>query len=102
VPAGMFVAGGLTGLDNMHPTVPGYALIAQAVVDALVAAGRAAQANPIDLEAAYARDSLLTHLPAFEDLVSVELALLGGFAMLGGIDRAGPTVDTSAVQVATV
>ena len=51
------MGGGLTGLDNMHPTIPGYSIIADAVVAAL---GKSAQTNK---EAAFAKDSLLNNMP---------------------------------------
>lgn len=69
---GQLLGGGLTGLDNMHPTVPGYALIADAVVAALGTAD-----DPIDKEAAFANDSLLNNLPWLLTASQLELAVLG-------------------------
>lgn len=49
--------GGLTGLDNMHPTVPGYSLIADAVLQAM---GRSARTNK---DLMFSRDTLLGNIP---------------------------------------
>ena len=57
-----FREGGLAGFDGMHPTVVGYAKMAQLVLDAMVkheGIGR----PKIDLDRAYANDSLLTDVP---------------------------------------
>jgi hypothetical protein len=67
--------GGIAGLDNMHPTVPGYAMIADAVLDAL---GRGAVRT--DKAAAYAADTLLNNIRALPLLIAEEeFALLGTF-----------------------
>lgn len=72
--------GGFTGLDNMHPSVPGYAVIADVVLAAL---GRALRT---DKDAAYDADTLLNHLPGLRMLVfDAELALVGSL----GVFRAG-------------
>jgi len=80
---GSLVSGGLTGLDNMHPTVPGYGLIAKAVLTAL------GQVNPaIDFDQAYKNDSLLKNLPVGWSVSQLELSLLGSlgvFSMGGGL-----------------
>ncbi len=53
------MGGGLTGLDNMHPSIPGYAIIADAVLEAL---GKSVRT---DKQAAFNKDSLLNGLPPF-------------------------------------
>jgi lysophospholipase L1-like esterase len=74
---GRFSRGGMTGLDNMHPSVPGYAVIADAVLAALQAAG-VAVANPVtDKEKAFADDTLLNDLPVTWSITKLEFALLG-------------------------
>jgi lysophospholipase L1-like esterase len=66
--------GGFTGLDNMHPTVPGYAVIADVVLAAL---GRAVRT---DKAGAYAADTLLNNLRGLPVLIAeAELSLLGMF-----------------------
>ena len=77
--------GGFAGLDNMHPTVPGYAVIADV---ALAALGRAQQT---DKDAAYDADTLLNHLPGLRMLVfDAELALVGAL----GVFRSGGAAAT--------
>jgi lysophospholipase L1-like esterase len=51
--------GGLTGLDNMHPTVPGYSLIADAVLAAIQ------PNNPVttNKDIMFSRDTLLNNIP---------------------------------------
>lgn len=72
--------GGLAGLDNMHPTIPGYALIADAVLDAL---GRPDLRT--DKSAAFAADTLLNDFNGFRVLVAqVELSLLATLGVIGG------------------
>lgn len=69
--------GGLAGLDNMHPTVPGYAIIADLVLTAL---GRADLHT--DKAAAYAADTLLGNLRGLAILIAeMELSLLGQFGV---------------------
>ena len=78
---GAFVRGGMTGLDNMHPSVPGYAVIADAVLAALAASG-VPVANPVtDKAAAFANDTLLNDLPAGWSLATFEFSLLGALGM---------------------
>ncbi|HTI83110.1 MAG TPA: hypothetical protein VL614_21875 [Acetobacteraceae bacterium] len=77
--------GGFAGLDNMHPTVPGYAVIADVVLAAL---GRSVS---IDKDAAYDADTLLNHLPGLRMLVfDAELALVGSL----GVFRKGEVAAT--------
>jgi hypothetical protein len=77
--------GGFAGLDNMHPTVPGYAAIADVVLAAL---GRALRT---DKDAAYDADTLLNHLPGLRMLIfDAELALVGSI----GVFRSGRAAAT--------
>ena len=73
-PFGHLFMGGLTGIDNMHPSVVGYALIADAVLAAL---GRPER---IDKDAAFLNDTLLTDLPANLPIVQAGLAAIGSLA----------------------
>ncbi|MBO0874472.1 MAG: hypothetical protein J2P19_13855 [Pseudonocardia sp.] len=56
------LAGGLFGLDGVHPTTSGYGIVAQAALDALAAGGPAA--TGIDFAALRARDTLNSQPPA--------------------------------------
>ena len=82
---GWLMSGGLTGLDNMHPTVPGYGLLAKAVLSAM---GKTVDAASIDFNQAYENDSLLRHLPIAWTVSQLELSLLGSlgvFSQGGGL-----------------
>jgi hypothetical protein len=62
--------GGLTGLDNLHPTIPGYSLIADGMLEAM---GRTER---VDKLTALHRDTLLNKIPplldeAHEDVLKV-------------------------------
>jgi len=72
--------GGLTGLDNMHPTVPGYAAIADAVLGALPS-----PATRTDKDAAFRNDTLLNDIPFFLPVAQFELRELGRFGVLNGL-----------------
>jgi hypothetical protein len=76
---GSLVSGGLTGLDNMHPTVPGYGLLAKAVLAAMGKTG-----NLIDFDQAYKNDGLLRSLPVGWSVSQLELSLLGTFGVFSG------------------
>lgn len=78
--AGMFDLGGLTGLDNMHPSVPGYALIADAVLRAM------GSQLTTDKEQAYRQDTLLNGIPKALTLFGAVLTLLGLFGVFSGDD----------------
>jgi hypothetical protein len=72
--------GGFAGLDNMHPTIPGYATIADVVLGAL---GRGSVHT--DKAAAYAADTLLNNVHGLPLLVAqAELSLLGLFGVFRG------------------
>jgi hypothetical protein len=64
----------LAGLDNMHPTVPGYAAIADTVLDAL---GR--RDIRTDKQAAFAADTLLADVSLAFVISGAELSLIGIF-----------------------
>ena len=77
--------GGFAGLDNMHPTVPGYAMIADVVLRAL---GRPTIRT--DKAAAYAADTLLNNLRGLPFLIAeAELSLVGAFGVFRGDDQQG-------------
>jgi lysophospholipase L1-like esterase len=87
--------GGFAGLDNMHPTVPGYAVIADLVLAAL---GRSLQT---DKAAAYAADTLLGNPPGLAMLIpQMELSLLGLFGVFRGADESAPPSAPAPVLVA--
>jgi hypothetical protein len=70
---GHFQRGGIVGLDNMHPTVVGYALVAQEVLRAM---GSTAS---LSIDEAYREDTLLNNLVG--PLFSFEIALLGSLGL---------------------
>ncbi len=75
--------GGFAGLDNMHPTVPGYALIADIVLDAL-----GYRTIRTDKAAAYAADTLLNNLWGLPMIfASMELSLVGLSSVFRGSDK---------------
>jgi hypothetical protein len=57
-----FREGGLEGLDGLHPTVVGYALVAQKVLDA-IQVNEGIVAAPLDMQVADRADTLLTDVP---------------------------------------
>jgi len=57
-----FREGGLEGLDGLHPTVVGYALAAQKVLDA-IRVNEGIVAAPLDMQVADRADTLLTQVP---------------------------------------
>jgi hypothetical protein len=70
--------GGLFGLDNLHPTVVGYGLIAQSVCDA-IAMTEGLAGPTIDLQACYNADTLLHNLPPTIGLADFVLQFVGAF-----------------------
>jgi lysophospholipase L1-like esterase len=64
--------GGLTGLDNMHPSVPGYAVIADAVLESLKSPNRT------NKDTAFQRDTLLTNLPRSMDQHHEQIVHIAG------------------------
>jgi hypothetical protein len=81
-----FRKGGLFGLDGMHPTMVGYGLMAQQVVDS-IAAHEGGAARPVDLEAAYVKDKLLQDLPGIWSLAPW---LWRDYRRAQGVDEADP------------
>lgn len=77
--------GGLFGLDNLHPTVVGYGLIAQAVCDT-IAATEQLSPTVVNLQSCYDADTLLHHLPPQIALTDFLLGFVGAF--IGGGARA--------------
>ena len=70
--------GGLFGLDNLHPTIVGYRLIAQAVCD-VIAATESLAPTVINLQSCYAANSLLHNLPPQIGLADFVLSFIGAF-----------------------
>jgi hypothetical protein len=70
--------GGLFGLDNLHPTIVGYGLIAQAVCDE-IALIEQLPAPRVNLQACYAADTLLHNLPPLIALADFVLGFIGAF-----------------------
>jgi lysophospholipase L1-like esterase len=76
--------GGLFGLDNLHPTIVGYGLIAQAVCDTIAATEGFAPVV-INLQACYEAETLLQKLPSQIALADLVLSFIGAF--VGGSSR---------------
>lgn len=77
--------GGFASLDNMHPTIPGYAVIADAVLAALGHPG-----VTVDKDAAFLADRLLTDFPGARVLAfQAQVALIASLARLF-LARSGP------------
>jgi lysophospholipase L1-like esterase len=75
--------GGVFGLDNLHPTIVGYGLMAQAVCDVIAATENLAR-PAIDLQACYDADTLLHNLPPQIALADFVLGFIGAFIPGGG------------------
>src|SRR5271165_1659288 len=82
--------GGLFGLDNLHPTVVGYGLIAQAVCDT-IAATEGLAPTVINPQSCYDADTLLHNLPPQIALADFVLGFIGAF-----IPPPGGTTDAAA------
>lgn len=76
--------GGLFGLDNLHPTIVGYGLIAQSVCD-VIAETEGLPAPEIDLQACYDADNLLNNLPPTVGLADFALQFVGAFIPLDSL-----------------
>jgi lysophospholipase L1-like esterase len=61
--------GGLIGLDGMHPTIVGYALMAQTILASIEEHEAIVAARPLTLDDAYNADSLLQKVPLSWDVV---------------------------------
>jgi hypothetical protein len=55
--------GGLMGLDGMHPSIVGYAVMAQAILDEITKYEGIRPKSPPSIEAAYKADTMLMDLP---------------------------------------
>lgn len=75
---GGFVHGGLFGLDNMHPTTIGYALMANQIV-AAVGQDSPNVWKPIDMQEAFEMDTLMQNLPGSQSVVNFMFAFLRQF-----------------------
>lgn len=75
--------GGLHGLDNLHPTTVGYAVLAQAVCAQIQSVEGIVPPDPIDLQAAFDRDSLLRHIPPRLAVETLLINLVVAFVSLG-------------------
>ncbi len=75
---GSLKQGGLFGLDNLHPTIPGYGVLAQAVCD-VIAATEGLPAPVIDQQACYAADTLLQNLSGAIELSDFAFSFVGAF-----------------------
>jgi lysophospholipase L1-like esterase len=64
-----FWRGGLMGLDGMHPTIVGYAIMAHQILAAIAQHEGIAAAAPPDVTRAYEADSLLQKVPISWDVV---------------------------------
>jgi lysophospholipase L1-like esterase len=73
-----FLAGGLFGLDNMHPTAVGYSILADALLDSF---GNIART---DKQRAYDNDTLLQNPPRSIEVIQGLVGLLGSFGMFAG------------------
>ncbi len=65
---GGFARGGFAGLDGMHPTVVGYALMAERVLKVVAKAEPGERPKAIDFDHAFGRDKLLTDMPGLWSL----------------------------------
>lgn len=71
-----FRHGGLFGLDNLHPSRVGYALVAQKMAEA-VARTEKLEVSGIDLQEVFESDSLLQDPPRGWDLLNFLLGIMG-------------------------
>jgi hypothetical protein len=74
--------GGLYGLDNLHPSTVGYAVLAQAVCEQIVIVEGIKPVQPIDFETAFDEDSLLTNVPRLLDVDNLLIDLIVSFVRL--------------------
>jgi len=74
--------GGQYGLDNLHPTTVGYAALAQAVCEQIVATEGIKPVQPVDFAAAFDADSLLTNVPPLLDVENLLIDLVVAFVRL--------------------
>ena len=87
VPLESFVhKGGLFGLDNLHPTTVGYAVLAQTVCARIAAVEQIPILSPPDFTTAFNNDSLLQHVPPLLDIDNLFGDMIAAFA---GVASAG-------------
>ncbi|HXQ17546.1 MAG TPA: hypothetical protein VN814_23250, partial [Caulobacteraceae bacterium] len=89
-----FWRGGLMGLDGMHPSIVGYAVMAQEILRSIQQHEGVAAVNPIGLPAAYQADSLLQKVPIAWDIVlDLSLDIRRATAAPGGATPTGMKYD---------
>jgi hypothetical protein len=76
--AGGLKQGGLFSLDNLHPTIPGYGVLAQAVCD-VIAATEGVPSPTIDQQACYTADTLLQNPSGAYELANFGFSFVGAF-----------------------
>ena len=79
--------GGMFSLDNLHPTIPGYGVLAQAVCD-VIAATEGGPAPIIDQQACYVADTMLQQLPGEIELSDFAFSFVGAFIPPHSADQA--------------
>lgn len=90
VPLESFIhKGGLFGLDNLHPTEVGYAVIAQTVCARIAATEQIPVLSPPDFTTAFNNDSLLQHVPPLLDVVNLFADMIAAFAGVAGAGAPG-------------
>jgi lysophospholipase L1-like esterase len=92
-----FWRGGLMGLDGMHPSIVGYAIMACAILASIEQHEGIAATTPIDIKQAYEADSLLQKVPTSWDIV-LDLALDVRRARASGPDQAPTGMKYGAVS----
>jgi hypothetical protein len=93
VPLESFVhKGGLFGLDNLHPTTVGYAVLAQTVCARIAAVEQIPVLSPPDFTTAFHNDSLLQHVPPLLDLVNLFGDMIAAFAGVAGAGAPAPAL----------
>lgn len=76
-----FRQGGLFGLDNMHPTAPGYALLGQSMAEA-VARAEGGQPARVNVQDAFDADSLLQNPPSNLDGLNLLFSMIGDLGIV--------------------
>ncbi|MSP00725.1 MAG: hypothetical protein EXR07_06715 [Acetobacteraceae bacterium] len=85
LPFGGRLDGGMFGLDNLHPSIPGYGVIAEAVCDT-IAITEGVVAPTIDLQKCFDADSLLHDLPGTLVFTDFLLDIVGSFIDINSLD----------------
>ncbi len=76
-----FRQGGLFGLDNMHPTIVGYAQLARTIA-AAIAEEEGSEPASIDDQAAFDADTLLQDPPRSWDRLNLLFSLIGSLGIV--------------------